>query len=557
MATRPMTAAPTTPRPASRLSEFFAIDLRSLAVFRIGLGFLLLLDLYGRAQTLRMHYTGEGCYPRELALELVQPDLALFHVFLLSDRVEVQALLFGVFALLALLFVLGWHTRVVSVLVFVLLVSLVRRNHWACHTGDGWLETLFFWAMFLPLGARFSLDRLHGRAPPTRGPSGLPTPTELSIATAGVLIQIAIFYVMAGYLKSRYDVWTRGEAVWVFTHVIEYTRPFGAWLGQYPRACSLLTLGTLVVEGLGPFFLFVPFWTARLRTVLVLVLACFHLTLQATIHIGIFQMICITSLALYLPSSTWDGLVRRVPASWRARWEVLASAFVRRFGVTGPVAPRAAFARASSLATGALLVPVLAVILVSNVNSAVRNPYDKGDRGPLPLPLWLEQYGRMFCVVQSWNMFTDIDRAFFGWFLVLGQQEDGQLVDVLEGRPAGALRPPEHYARAFPNHNSRRYWREMARPEREDLQKAMCDYLAREWRREGRTPLTHLAVYHVGRIPSRRPGADEVKPICWQWEAPHEPLRSAAPAVGELWTERRARWQGILQGVPKSLPAAR
>lgn len=547
-----MSAAPTSSRPASRLSEFFAIDLRSLVVFRIGLGFLLLLDLYGRAQTLRLHYTGEGAYPRELALELVQPDLALFHVFLLSDRVEVQALLFGAFALLAVLFVLGWHTRVVSVLVFVLLISLVRRNHWVCHTGDGWLETLFFWAMFLPLGARFSLDRLRSRVPPARGPTAQ---TVLSIPTAGVLIQIAVFYVMAGYLKSRYDVWTRGEAVWVFTHVIEYTRPFGAWLGQYPGACRFLTLGTLVLEGLGPFFLFVPFWTARIRTLLVLVLASFHLTLQATIHIGIFQMICIASLALYLPSSTWDGLARRVPASWRARWEALAGAFVRRCGVECSVAPRAARARAAKLATGAFLLPVLAVILVSNANSAVRNPYDRGDRGPLPLPLWLEQYGRMFCVVQSWNMFTDIDRAFFGWFLVLGQQEDGQHVDVLERRPAGALRPPEHYARVFPNHNSRRYWRELARPEREDLQKAMCDYLAREWRREGRVPLTHLAVYHVGRIPSRRPGADEVKPICWQWEAPHEPLRTAAPEVRSLWTERRERWQRFRQDVPKSLPA--
>ena len=75
--------------------------------------------------------------------------------------------------------------------------------------------------------------------------------------------------------------------------------------------------------------------------------------------------------------------------------------------------------RVAARVTGALLVPALVVIGISNVNAAFKDPYDREDRGPLPLPVWLDRYGRMFCLVQNWNMFTDIDRAFFGWFLVL------------------------------------------------------------------------------------------------------------------------------------------
>jgi hypothetical protein len=145
---------------------------------------------------------------------------------------------------------------------------------------------------------------------------------------------------------------------------------------------------------------------------------------------------------------------------------------------------------------------------------------------------------------------------FFGWFLVLGQQEDGAHVDVLEERPAGPVRAPEDYAASFPNHNSRRYWREMARPEREDLQKALCDYLAREWLRKGHPPLSHLAIYHVGRIPSRRPGADQVKPVALRWEAPHEPLASAPVEVQERWRTLRERWQQFLEQVPRTVAAA-
>src|SRR6185436_3744016 len=100
---------PLEPRPTPRLRELFGIDRRSLACFRIGLGLLLLWDLYGRAKTLRMHYTGEGVFPRELAAAL-RPDSVFFRVFLLSDEVAVQAALFWLFALVALLLVLGWRT---------------------------------------------------------------------------------------------------------------------------------------------------------------------------------------------------------------------------------------------------------------------------------------------------------------------------------------------------------------------------------------------------------------------------------------------------------------
>jgi hypothetical protein len=526
----------------------FALDARSLAAFRIGLGLLLLLDLWGRAQTLREHYTGEGLYPRELALALVDPDLRLFHVFLWSDRIEVQAALFGVFALLAVLLVVGWHTRVVTVLAWVFLVSLVRRNHWACHTGDAWLEVLLGWGMFLPLGSHVSFDRLRGRVAPL-------ATSAFSLATVGVLAQIGVFYFMAGALKARYEVWTRGEAVWIFTHVLEYTRPFGAWLGQFPAACAFLTRATLALEGLAPFLWFLPWRTAHVRALLFVVYAAFHLTLQATIHIGIFQLLCIVALTLFLPGAAWDALARALPAGVRTSWGRLATRVRARFGRATPRGRGAEpWTRAARLARNAVLVPILVLIVLSNANALVRDPYDRSDRGLVPLPRALEAYGRIVCVVQNWNMFTDIGRVFFGWFLVLGQTEAGEHVDVLAGTPAGALARPAHYARVFPNHNARRYWREAARPERADLQRALCDYLAREWQRAGRAPLTHLAVYHVGRVPLLRAPEDDVKPIALAWEAPHESLATAAPEVRTLWEERRARWRAFLERVPRTIP---
>jgi hypothetical protein len=519
-------------RTARKAAELFAIDARSLAAFRIGLGFLLLVDLWGRAKTLRLHYTGEGVFPRELALAL-RPGPGIFRVFLVSDSLAVQTALFVVFALVAALLVLGWRTRVMSVLSFVLLASLIRRNPYVCHTGDVLLKALSFWAMFPSLDARRA-----GSSPVAR---------VLTLATAGTLLQITLFYVMAGYLKSRYDVWRHGDAVWVFTHVVEYTRPFGAWLGQFPLACRGFTYATLVVEGLLPFLFFAPFATARVRTVLFLVYASFHLTLQATIHIGIFQTLCIVMLTLFLPGALWDWLARRLPAGWRARTAADPSAASET---------RASLAWAAR-AADVVLAFALVVIVVSNANSAVEDPYDRSDPGLVTLPPVVDDYGRMMSLVQSWNMFTDIDRLFFGWFLVLGQQEDGTIVDVLEKKPFTAPRMPEDYASLFPNHNSRRYWRELTLKDdgqpRVYLLKPMCDSLAREWVRGGGPPLAHLGIFHVGRVPSQARERDQVKPITTEWEATHEPLKSAAPPVQEHWTKLRKSWAEFLANLPKTV----
>jgi hypothetical protein len=540
--------ATSTPR-TSKPSSLFAIDLRSLAFFRIGLGLLLLIDIWGRTKTLRIHYTVEGVYPGELAGRLVQPDLWLFRVFLMNDSVEFQALLFGIFALLALAFLLGWHTRVVSVLCWVLLVSLVRRNHWACHTGDVWLQTLFFWTMFLPLGAQLSLDRLRGR---TARPPGA---SVLSVATFGVLLQIVLFYLMAGFLKARYDIWTEGRAVWIFTQVIEYTRPFGAWLGQYPTLCRFMTYGALVLEGVAPFLLFSPFWTARLRVVLVFLFAGFHLTLQTAIHIGIFQMMCLAALGLFLPGSFWDGLGRRLPAGLRELWRGLRSSIAARFGKTPVQHAPGPLAILAGRSLGVLLSLALVVILVSNANSVVKDPYDRQDRGPLPLPVWLDEYGRQFCIVQSWNMFTDIESVFVGWFLVLGQQVDGSVVNVLEGGPV-ELQRPEHYATFFPNHNSRRYWRAMAVRGRDYLQQPMSAFLAREWQAAGNPALTHLSIFQIGRVPSDKRKNDQVRNVC-TWEAPHRPLAEVTPEERERWQSSRTSWRRFLEEMPRVVQAPR
>ena len=83
----------------------FSIDLRSLAIFRMALGVLLLADLYIRGQDLHAHYTDWGVLPRDILIPHLSDPLPL-SVHLVSGSAFGQTIIFlsaGVFALALLL----------------------------------------------------------------------------------------------------------------------------------------------------------------------------------------------------------------------------------------------------------------------------------------------------------------------------------------------------------------------------------------------------------------------------------------------------------------------
>ena len=63
----------------------------------------------------------------------------------------------------AMALLLGYRTRLATLISFVLLVSLHNRAPLMLQGGDNLLLLMVFWSIFLPLGARFSMDaaRVH------------------------------------------------------------------------------------------------------------------------------------------------------------------------------------------------------------------------------------------------------------------------------------------------------------------------------------------------------------------------------------------------------------
>ena len=211
---------------STRLRETIGIDLRSLALFRLALGSLLCVDTLRRISDLAAFHTDAGMLPRSF---LVQDDGGYRVSLMLANGEPWFAGLFLLLtAAVALAFALGWRTRLVSVLLFALIVSVQNRNPMVLIGGDSLITCLLFWSLFLPLGARYSVDAALSTQPPPQ------QNLHVSPASLGMVLQVLSVYFFSAVLKDGADWWPDGLAVYYTMELERYATPTGRLLLHAP-----------------------------------------------------------------------------------------------------------------------------------------------------------------------------------------------------------------------------------------------------------------------------------------------------------------------------------
>lgn len=290
-----------------RAQDTFTVDLRSLAVFRIGLGFSILVDLADRARFLTFLYTDQGGYPGDVMLALKGPLAFLsLHYWAGSDPV-LQASLFVLTALAALALAAGYRTRLACLACAYLVLSLQLRNSFVSTGGDLMLRLLLFWGFWLPLGARFSLDQRSGRVPPSAD-------RLLSGAGAALLLQVAMMYVVTGFAKSG-PLWASGDAVSYALHAPEYATSFGEHWLRHPSLLRAITHATLWMERFGWLLAFSPIANATCRMLAITTFVGFHLGLATCLSIGLFPLFSIVGWMAFIPTRVWDRAGSEAPST--------------------------------------------------------------------------------------------------------------------------------------------------------------------------------------------------------------------------------------------------
>ncbi|WP_232701627.1 HTTM domain-containing protein [Halobacterium wangiae] len=465
----------------------FGADTRALAAFRVALAGLVLADLALRSRSLVAFYTDAGVMPRQLLFERY-PEVSQFSVHALSGAAWVQGALFVLAAVVALAMLVGYRTTLATAVTGLLLVSLHYRNPMVLNGGDILFRMLFLWAIFLPLGERWSVDAVRSDGHRRRA---------LSVATAGVLLQVVVVYSVNAALKLRSDVWKSGEAIEYVFSLDMFVVGMGDTLAQYPELLAAFDRLWISLVA-GSFLLLVL--TGWLRAALVGLFAAMHIGMATSMQLGLFPLISVAALLPFLPSVFWDRLpargavpvLRDVPVS---RWEHRLGETLPPFALpTPPERVRLWWRRSLS---GGLAV-VLVVVLVWNAATVgfVAIPQDAPvNSDPSP----------------RWNMFAPAPLGTDAWFTAPATLDSGERVDAFQGGTFEWEKPPDVSA-TYPSARWRKYLTNVHRSNSPELSSQFAGYLCERWDARHDSALRNVSVYAVLQ-PTRLDGPEPTRRV--------------------------------------------
>ena len=565
-------------RTRAKLAEVFSADLRSLAVYRIVLALLALADVVIRATDLKAHYTDGGVLPRAFLIEAI-PRQWSFSLHMMSGDGFTQAVLLLITGLAALALLVGLRTRLMTILIWVLLVSVHMRNPMVLNSGDVLFRLLFFWGMFLPLGACWSVDRTSMASPPAL------SMRFFSFATIGLFAQLAFVYVFTALLKDGREWRVDGTAIYYALSVDQFTTPLGTILYQFPTIMWLLTFAVIWFEAIGAFLLFSPIFTGPVRTAAVLGFMGLHLGIGLTMSIGAFPLISSLSIVCFLPAWFWDKVAawiwavlanrrgdgrrlqrrvadliqtylspfgaRSLPALatqptlfWgqaghgaHARsWNGPARSFVRWQSALRRVTPVISIRAGAAPSRAAVEAPptgwplTLRSSVWTNLAAAFFVAYIFGWNlstvSDFRMPDFLYPIGSYLRLDQSWSMFAPYPLKDDGWYVIPGTLRDRtelDLLPVLSGdfsihEGVDWEKPPLVY-RTYKNDRWRKYMMNLWARKHEGHRLYLGRYICREWnaRHDGAEVLERFQIYYMleTTLPDYR-HAEPEKVVTWK-----------------------------------------
>jgi hypothetical protein len=394
----------------SFVAAYLTVDARSLALGRVVLAVVLLIDLGRRVPVLRDLYSNDGVLPNHTVLWR-PPWPQLFSLLFSASHVAEAATVFAFAGLCFLCLLVGWRTRLFQVLSFVMATSLHNRILFVENSGSIALGAVLLWTAFLPLGRRFSVDALLlGSRERPDVPSPPADPRVVSLAVLGLLAQLSVIYAF-NFLHKSGATWREGTAVHYMLFQERIVTQLGVWVReQAPLAVTkALTYGTLFIEAAAPCLILAPFLRRWTRLAAIALLVGLHGGIALLANLGIFSAAMFTFLPFLVDGAHWDWLERKWPLGARGRLRaassrirrLVANAFASSPRPPAPLAQRGRRALTYLRETGVAFAMLVLAAELSVANAAIPSALRWTNR-----PAWmvsLVMYPHLF---EGWSMFA-------------------------------------------------------------------------------------------------------------------------------------------------------
>ncbi|WP_438016813.1 hypothetical protein WMF18_39445 [Sorangium sp. So ce315] len=300
--------------------HYCTIDVRTLGLFRLVLGALLMGDCLRHWAEASWIYSNEGVLTNHY--HLFHPssgfNFSLYHAFSSLGEVHVA---FALSLFCFFCFFIGWHTRLFSILSFILVTSRDNRIVMIENGGYVVVNLITCWAMFMPTGRRFSVDALirsyRERQERTaadladrRRPAWAEQPYVSGIVLLAILNLATIYYF--NVVNKSGQIWRRGETVHYVLHLDRMVTGLAVVAREYLPLWTKkgLTWGVLVLEALLVPWILSPYGRRVTRALAMGGMWGLHGSFGVMMRLGPFSWFMIAWSFLLPTAQHWEALER-------------------------------------------------------------------------------------------------------------------------------------------------------------------------------------------------------------------------------------------------------
>ncbi len=418
---------------------------------RIGIALILLVDLAIRTLSIKAFMTDEGILPLDILKNYNwNPYYFSFHA--LSGDLWWQVLLVILNTICIISLLIGYRTRLFTFICWVFLVSIQNRNPFILQGGDELLRIILFWAVFLPWGERYSIQK-----------TSTYSNDYFSVANVGYLFLIASVYFFSALLKTSPEWHGDGTALYYALSIDQIRLPFGTLLYQFPNLLTWLTHTVYYIELLAPLLIICPFVPIKARLIGIISIALLHVGFYLSLYVGLFYIIGIVSLIGILPSSCIDWFERKL---YKNKVEVISNSETTQSNWYDFVL----------MVKTWFIVFVIVYCLLMNLGNVKAFPY--------VMESYLAKYGTMLRLEQNWGMFAPSILKDDGWYVYSGYAGSGKFIDVKHDGESISFKKPNHIVADYESDRWRKYGENYVFNNNNHIRPFYCKYLIKKWNKE-------------------------------------------------------------------------
>ncbi|MCH8330715.1 MAG: hypothetical protein IH946_04935 [Bacteroidetes bacterium] len=393
--------------------KLIGLDKRSLGAFRIVVGLNLIYNIIKyRFGFVDAFYVDNSIVSQVLIRYKYGDSWSLINYF--GDSALAINIFLWIFLLVAVLYTIGFHSKITGILSYVFLWSVIHRNPYLVHSVEFLIEVSLLWGLFLPLNERLSFF-------PSKN-----TDDKVEVMNYGVIaIMLQIFFIYcSGTISKTGTLWQEGLAVEAVMGDRTHAGLIAPFLSSSPFLCKILSYATLYIEMVIAILIFSPWKTKLLRAFVGFSLIGLHWSLGLAMNVGTFYFSTFAFAVLVMPSMVWDRL--GVPADHNFK-QLRAGYFNYSDGVQKTI-------RYSSFVIISFLLLFIAQKNIYNwsKSSYVKdNPIVKGI-AKIPTPV----IGVSGTFRQHWFFFAPDPYPEMGTIMFIGTNDRGESFDLLTGKKA-------------------------------------------------------------------------------------------------------------------------